>query len=313
MSWVDKLNWYGEHKKPCFFLIDFLVENIEIHSLKTLESQNIFFDFSGKKTQSFELPTIQFSPIPFQEYEKSFQIVKENLENGNSFLTNLTISTPISPVNLWEVYQFSKAKYRVFYKNKWVCFSPETFVKITDNQIFTFPMKGTINADIPNAETLLLQNKKEANEHHTIVDLLRNDLSKVSDNVEVKKFRYVEKIPTQNGNILQTSSEICGNLSENWTKNLGNLLAELLPAGSISGAPKKKTIEIIRQAEVHKRGFYTGIAGYFDGKILDTCVLIRFIENADNQYFYKSGGGITIQSKASDEYQEILQKIYIPQ
>ena len=86
----------------------------------------------------------------------------------------------------------------------------------------------------------------------------------------------------------------------------------MLPAGSIFGAPKEKSWEIINEAETYDRGYYTGIAGFFDGKTFDSCVLIRFIENIDNQYFYKSGGGITVDSKPEAEYDEVQQKIYIP-
>ena len=75
---------------------------------------------------------------------------------------------------------------------------------------------------------------------------------------------------------------------------------------------KKKTIEIIKQSETEKRGYYTGVSGIFDGKDLDSCVMIRFIEKQDNKLFYKSGGGITSQSDAKKEYQELIDKIYIP-
>ena len=101
-------------------------------------------------------------------------------------------------------------------------------------------------------------------------------------------------------------------MPENWQNNIGSLLEKLLPAGSISGAPKKKTIEIINAAETHYRGYYTGIAGYFDGENIDTCVLIRLIENTNNGLIYKSGGGITCNSNPILEYQELIQKIYIP-
>jgi len=86
----------------------------------------------------------------------------------------------------------------------------------------------------------------------------------------------------------------------------------LLPAGSVSGAPKPKTITIIAQAEQEKRGYYTGIFGYFDGTKLDSGVMIRFIEQADNQLYYRSGGGITTQSDAQTEYQEAIDKVYVP-
>ena len=110
-------------------------------------------------------------------------------------------------------------------------------------------MKGTINATLPDAENQLLTNEKEQREHYTIVDLMRNDLSMVAKNIQVKKFRYIDRIKTQKGEILQTSSEIYGKLNENWQNQIGDILEKLLPAGSISGAPKEKTTQIIQQAE----------------------------------------------------------------
>jgi para-aminobenzoate synthetase component 1 len=86
----------------------------------------------------------------------------------------------------------------------------------------------------------------------------------------------------------------------------------LLPAGSILGAPKKKTLEIILEAENFSRGFYTGVCGFFDGTNLDSCVMIRLIEKENDQLFFKSGGGITHLSKIKDEYQEVKNKIYVP-
>jgi para-aminobenzoate synthetase component 1 len=85
-----------------------------------------------------------------------------------------------------------------------------------------------------------------------------------------------------------------------------------LPAGSITGAPKAKTVEIIKQTENYTRGFYTGIFGYFDGVNLDSAVMIRFIENENGRLFFKSGGGITSMSEVQKEYEELIQKIYVP-
>jgi len=93
---------------------------------------------------------------------------------------------------------------------------------------------------------------------------------------------------------------------------MGDILLSLLPAGSISGAPKIKTLEIIKEVESYRRGFFTGVFGYFDGEQLDSAVMIRFIEQNPNQLIYKSGGGITIDSNVSLEYQEMLEKVYLP-
>jgi para-aminobenzoate synthetase component 1 len=170
-------------------------------------------------------------------------------------------------------------------------------------------MKGTIDGNIPNAEELILSDTKELAEHATIVDLIRNDLSKVSKNVRVTKYRYYEQIKTQQGIIGQVSSEIEGILPENYNELIGDIIFDLLPAGSVSGAPKNKTKEIIAMAEQVERGYYTGVAGYFDGTNLDSCVLIRYLQS---DKIYRSGGGITAQSKALVEYEEMINKVYVP-
>lgn len=170
-------------------------------------------------------------------------------------------------------------------------------------------MKGTIDANIPNAEALILADTKELAEHATIVDLLRNDLSKVASHVKVSKYRYYEKIETQQGAIGQVSSAIEGMLPNDYHSSIGDILFDLLPAGSVSGAPKNKTKEIIAAAEQMERGYYTGVAGYFDGNNLDSCVLIRYLE-ANNRY--RSGGGITAKSIALNEYEEMINKVYVP-
>src|SRR5690606_6983088 len=132
----------------------------------------------------------------------------------------------------------------------------------------TFPMKGTIDASLPDAETRILDDPKEKAEHITIVDLLRNDLSRVAKQVRVDSFRYVEAVRTHDKILLQVSSEISGLLPEAYPARLGEIFAQLLPAGSVSGAPKRKTVEIINRVETHDRGYFTGVFGYFDGKNL---------------------------------------------
>jgi para-aminobenzoate synthetase component 1 len=229
---------------------------------------------------------------------------------GDSFLINLTSATPIeSPQNLEIFYHSIHSKYKCWLEKEFVCFSPETFIRINNQEIYAYPMKGTINASIPNAREIILADQKEAAEHATIVDLLRNDLSKVATEVTVSKYRYYEEIKTQEKTIGQISSEIKGTLDACYHEKMGDIIFELLPAGSVTGAPKKKTVEIIRSVEGMKRGYYCGVAGYFDGQNLDSCVLIRFLQ--ENK-IYRSGGGITFQSDVKNEYQEMIDKIYVP-
>lgn len=317
-SSFDLMDQYSSNGKPFFFLIDFDMNNVEVYPLDELQNRdNILIrlpSYSNFKNEKINNPIIlNKQPISIEEYEQQFNIVMNALKKGDSYLINLTCESFIQlNLSFKEIFYAAKSKYKLLFKNNFVCFSPETFIKIEDNKIYTYPMKGTINADLNNAEQFLLNNEKEKAEHYTIVDLLRNDLSLIADNVHVTRFRYVEKLITNQKNILQTSSEIVGEIKDECKNKTGNILKKLLPAGSVTGAPKQKTIEIIKQAETHKRSYYTGIFGIFDGRNLDSAVTIRFIENRDGRLYYKSGGGITYLSNLQDEYNELINKIYVP-
>ena len=260
-----------------------------------------------------QTPQIEVGEMSRRSYLDHFSIIRDGLLHGDCFLANLTERTPIrTNCSLEEIFYRSGSYYKLYYPNRFVCFSPECFVRIAHGQIHSYPMKGTIDATIPNAEEQLLSNYKELAEHYTIVDLIRNDLSMVAKRVRVARFRYVDRLETLHGEILQTSSEVVGQLDDDWQAHLGDSLFRLLPAGSISGAPKASTLDLIRRAEAVPRGFYTGVFGYFDGQTLDSAVMIRFIEEKDGSLFFRSGGGVTIQSSAEAEYDEVRTKIYLP-
>ncbi len=313
----QKVNNYAKNDIPFLFLIDFEKEKPFVCKIEDLDKESIFYSINdkGNLVSNFDkkITPLKVTPILRDNYSIAFKKVHDNLKKGNSYLTNLTFSTKVEINNsLLDIIKKAKAKYKLFYKNEFISFSPESFIKIENDKIFTFPMKGTIDASINKAEELLLNDKKETYEHNTIVDLMRNDLAIVATNIVINRFRFIDKINTQKGSILQVSSEIQGDLKANWKEDFGDLLLKLLPAGSISGAPKQKTVEIIQQAEKEKRGYYTGVFGIFDGKNIDSSVLIRFIEKTTNGFNYRSGGGITAMSNKELEYDELLQKIYIP-
>jgi para-aminobenzoate synthetase component I len=316
-DFVQKLNTLGEKREPFFFMIDFELQNHWVGSAQEALAAGIYFSFPNIKNHTLQNTSQKISlepkPISFAAFQKSFDSIQQHIKYGNTFLCNLTVSTPIDcNTDLQTIFTTAKAKYKVLFSEKFTCFSPEIFIQIRDSEVSTYPMKGTIDASLTDAENIILQNPKEKAEHYTIVDLLRNDLGTIASNVCVEKFRYSDIITTNTNKLLQISSKIIGTLSSNWHQNIGNILQKLLPAGSISGAPKQKTIEIILEAETHKRGYYTGIAGYYDGENLDSCVLIRYLEATKNGLVYKSGGGITCNSIAKEEYDEMIQKIYIP-
>jgi para-aminobenzoate synthetase component 1 len=316
---IQKMNDLGRQAKPFFFIIDYDLKDPIVLTLEELEQADIFYKINDKTNFLFEKSPdekplyLKKYPISFQEYKRSLDFVRQAMLRGDSFLTNLTKPTPIKiNLSLLEIFQRSSAKYQLYFKDKFVLFSPEIFVKIQDGIISSHPMKGTISADIHEAENVILKDKKELAEHTTIVDLIRNDISMISEKVWVEKFRYISKIHTNSGDLLQVSSEICGKLPVDYQAQMGTLLFKLLPAGSICGAPKPQTLAIIKEAENYDRGFYTGVFGIFDGKNLDSSVMIRFIEKQeDGSLIFKSGGGITVFSDARAEYQEMIDKVYL--
>jgi len=303
-------------KEPFLFLVDFELKKPRIWKRSEIDPNEILFDFNGITNAhggtSSQVDVTSF-PMPVDEYKVKFDYVMDRLSYGDSFLTNLTLRTKIqTQLSLRQLFDICKARYRFWMKDSFLFFSPEIFVRIKDGMIFSYPMKGTIDATIPDAEAKILSNLKEMAEHVTIVDLIRNDLSMIAEVVRVTKFRYVDKIKAHGKSLLQISSEITGKLLPLFALDPGGALLSLLPAGSISGAPKLKTLDIIRNAENEDRGYYTGVCGYFDGQTLDSGVMIRFIEHEGNNLYYRSGGGITTQSDLHSEYQEVLDKIYVP-
>lgn len=316
----EKLNKFGSSKEPFLFVLSYDLSKFYIQKLSLLPN-SIKFELNKKENSNNSIKSnqtkIEKFPMLFCEYKKKFDLLQEEIKNGNTYLCNLTAKSEIkTSITLDEIYEKVEAKFKLRFKNQednFVCFSPERFVEIKENKIFTYPMKGTIDASIPNAQSIILSDKKELAEHTMVVDLLRNDLGIIASNVKVNKFRYIEEINAGDKKLLQVSSTISANLQQNWNEKIGNILTSLLPAGSITGTPKKKTVEILEKLEDYNRDFYTGIFGVFDGENLDSSVMIRFIEeNEKGDKFYKSGGGITCDSNILNEYQELIDKIYLP-
>ena len=365
---IDKINRLASQDESFLFVINYQGDKAFIRQLSDINPEECLFDFEGRgnlshawketlKEETSET-TWQIEPPLYEDYERSFNIVKSNIMAGNSYLTNLTNRVPVScNLSLEEIFHRAKGKYKLLLRRKrtqaedkahlkeenieenlipFVCFSPETFVRIKGGRIYSYPMKGTLDASLPNAEKQLMEDRKEAAEHATIVNLIRNDLSRVAEDVRVDKYRYVDVLHTNKGDILQTSSEISGRLPEDYPHHLGEILDAQLPAGSITGAPKDKTMQIIQEAEGYDRGFYTGIMGIYDQGELNSAVMIRFIEEetspvdfeADGKknfkanagkkpkesrkLYFKAGGGITSKSDCRREYEEVIQKIYLP-
>lgn len=314
---VNDMNCLGKDRTPFVFIIDFLMQKPLVLPLIEACKEGLYYCINGEtNVTDFEVvgKKIEFikNPVPVSVYSKRFFRVMDQIRFGNTYLLNLTMPTPIETnLSLREIFIRSNAKCRLLFKDEFVVFSPESFVKIDGNVISSYPMKGTINCEIENARENILNNPKETAEHYTIVDLIRNDLNRISRFVRVDDFRYTDTVNTHKGSLLQVSSRISGLLDDLWHEKIGEIIFSMLPAGSVTGAPKEKTIDIILRTEEYDRGYYTGVFGIFDGVSLDSGVMIRFIENTSEGKIYKSGGGITAFSNLEKEYNELIDKVYV--
>jgi para-aminobenzoate synthetase component 1 len=316
-NFIDKMNKMGREGIPFLFIIDYEMNSPIIYPLSTTAKRSIFYSINGlcNFTETIkDEKTLSFfkKPVDFAAYRIAFEKVLKEIRFGNTFLVNLTFPTEIETNwSMRRIFEKSRAPYRLLFKDQFVLFSPESFVKIKDGVISSYPMKGTIDASVSGAAEIILSDEKEKAEHATIVDLIRNDLSMVAHNVRVERYRYLEEIVTYDKTLLQVSSEVSGILPSDYLSKLGTIITRLLPAGSICGAPKPSTLKIIRETETYRRGYYTGVFGLFDGQNLDSAVMIRFIENANGRLCYKSGGGITMNSDPEKEYRELIDKVYV--
>lgn len=314
----EEMNRLGEERTPFLWAISYdMTRGFVIP--RPLGQNEVLWEMDGiGNIPSKEVPETEpdieiVGPVGEEAYAGMFGKIRKGLLRGDSFLANLTAPTEVRcHGSFGDIFLSSSARFKLLISDEFVCFSPEPFVEISGRDISTFPMKGTADATLPEAERLLLDNYKELCEHCTIVDLMRNDLNSVATEVGVRRFRYIERIVTSSSPILQTSSEICGRLPEETAYRFGDILLPLLPAGSISGAPKQRTLELIDDAEIAPRGWYTGVFGYFDGEVMRSAVMIRCLQrDSAGRTFFHSGGGITINSSEREEYAELLSKVYL--
>lgn len=315
----DTMNRLGRDGTPFLFIADFDGANPVVIPLADVDPRRILYSVNGRgnyrPVHDAEPSGYRFiaHPVSFEHYRAAFDIVQDEMRAGNTFLLNLTFPTEIeTDLTLRDIFMHAKAPYRLLYEDRFTVFSPERFVRIENGTIRSFPMKGTIDRSRPDARNAILNDEKESAEHITIVDLIRNDLSRVASDVRVERYRYIDEVYAGGKIILQVSTEIAGTLRGGYMGRIGDILRELLPAGSVTGAPKPKTVEIIRRAEGYVRGYYTGVFGVFDGQNLDSGVMIRFIERDGDKMIFKSGGGVTVYSSPEAEYNEMTEKVYVP-
>ena len=188
--------------------------------------------------------------------------------------------------------------------------SPETLVKLENGVLHTFPLAGTRKRGKTEQEDLalekeLLADEKERAEHNMLVDLGRNDIGKISEfgTVEVEKYMSIERF----SHVMHIGSTVKGQIRPD--KTALDAVDAVLPAGTLSGAPKLRACEIIDELEDNKRGIYGGAIGYLDftGN-LDTCIAIRLAFQKNGKVFVRSGAGIVADSVPENEFQECINK-----
>ena len=258
---------------------------------------------------NIKLPIIEDS-IPLiqkNEFLTIGDIIHNQMRNGYFYLLNYTFPSYLKYTQTKIIKNnFSLGEYGSILNlpdQTLLSFSPENFINITKNQITTEPIKGTLS--IKEDKSLLLNNKKENIEQSMIVDLLRNDLGRICNygSIDLLNFKKIK----QQHNLYQMYSTISGTID---SLSFQNIL-DLLPAGSISGIPKVEVCSFLHKYEKKPRGFYTGIAGYFDFKEQNGFfnILIRMIEIKNNNITLQAGSGITLDSNFENEYNEILTKV----
>lgn len=188
--------------------------------------------------------------------------------------------------------------------------SPETLVKLEDGTLRTYPLAGTRPRGKNDQEDLklekdLLGDEKELSEHNMLVDLGRNDLGRISQfgSVHVEKYMNIVRY----SHVMHIASNVVGRIRED--KDAMDAVDSILPAGTLSGAPKLRAMEIINELEDNKRGVYGGAIGYIDfSGNLDTCIAIRLAFKKNGKVFVRSGAGIVADSVPEKEYQECINK-----
>ncbi|MCX2717327.1 bifunctional anthranilate synthase component I family protein/class IV aminotransferase [Helicobacter sp. MIT 21-1697] len=259
-----------------------------------------------------------------ERYKSAFKRIKEYILKGESYQINYTqelkLYSKVRSKQLFkEILLRQNTAYKAYIKNTFgeiLCFSPELFFKVKNRTITAQPMKGTIKrAKIHTLDSLqkrtLQQDRKNRSENMMIVDLLRNDLSKIikPNSLHIKNLCAIKSYPT----LFQMVSTLQGKISKH--TSLRDIFCALFPCGSITGAPKLKTMEIIQSLESRQRGVYCGALGVISAKKMSFCVPIRTLFKSTKEDFYRYGvgSGVVWDSVCESEYAELALKTHFLQ
>jgi para-aminobenzoate synthetase component I len=282
------------------------------------ELQKLFSSITTDEEKGFQITSNVESNMSKEQYSHAFDKVKNYILDGDCYQVNLAqrFSAEFEG-NSWSVYtklrKFNPAPFSAFINTPSgtvLSSSPERFLQVVGNQVETKPIKGTKpRSDFAYEDKALaaslLESEKDRAENLMIVDLLRNDISKSceSGSVIVPKLFSLETYAS----VHHLVSTITGRLAKD--KHALNLLRDSFPGGSITGAPKLRSMEIIEELEPHRRSVYCGSIAYigFDGD-MDSNICIRTLVQYKNKLYFHAGGGIVWDSKVDNEYKECFDK-----
>ena len=318
----DKVIAFDNFRQKIIIIVNMKTDDLENNYKKACGELKEIADLiiRGKKVeiQPLKLKS-DFKPVfSREEYGEMVLKAKEYIRQGDIFQVVLSnrIEAEIEG-SLFDTYRVLRttnpSPYMFYFSSNDIEIagaSPETLVKVNNQKLYTFPLAGTrprgktVEEDLE-LEKELLADEKELAEHNMLVDLGRNDIGRIAEigSVVVEKYMSIERF----SHVMHIGSTVVGDLR----KDLDSLVAldSILPAGTLSGAPKIRACEIINELENNKRGIYGGAIGYVDlSGNLDTCISIRIAFARNNKVFIRSGAGIVADSVPDAEFDESMNK-----
>ncbi|MDD8047996.1 MAG: chorismate-binding protein [Thomasclavelia sp.] len=322
LMFFDKIVCFDNYKQKIILIVNIKTDNLELNyqeGLKELDKLEAIVKSDDKAI--IEPLHIKEKFTPLFNKEEFCQMVekgKHYIKEGDIFQVVLSNRFEAKATgSLFDTYRILRttnpSPYMFYFSSNTIEMagaSPETLVKLTDKTLYTFPLAGSRprgKNDQEDQELIegLLKDEKELAEHNMLVDLGRNDLGRISkfNSVKVEKFHDILKF----SHIMHIGSTVKSEIQDG--KDALDAIDAVLPAGTLSGAPKIRACQIINELEDNKRGNYGGAIGYiaFNGN-LDMCIGIRFASKQNDKVYVRSGGGIVYDSIPENEYQESINK-----
>lgn len=318
----DKVIAFDNYKQKIVIIVNAKTDNIEVNYNKAVEEinniENLILNGKAAETKPLVIKSDFEKLFSKEEYCEMVRKAKNYIKEGDIF--QVVLSNRLEACvegNLLDTYRVLRttnpSPYMFYFSSDDVEIagaSPETLAKLENNKLFTYPLAGTRprgkdETEDEKLEKELLQDEKELSEHNMLVDLERNDLGKISKigSVKVEKYMNIEKY----SHVMHIGSTVSGVIRND--KDAVDAVDSILPAGTLSGAPKVRACEIINELEHNRRGIYGGAIGYIDftGN-LDTCIAIRIAFAKKGKLYVRAGAGIVADSVSQKEFEECINK-----